>query len=85
VRNLLLFYVGELKIIIVDKSEKAKMILKDVQDGSYSIELLIIMQSPSVEVSELAKLANVEVCKFTEIEAIGNDNPLDSVVSRKFW
>lgn len=69
----------ELKIIVVDKSEKAKLILKDVMDGSFSIELLVVMQGPSVEVSEMAKAANVDICKFSEIETLGNRFPLDSV------
>ena len=49
-------------------------------DGSFTIDLLIVMQGPSVEVSEMAKLASVDICKFSEIEALGNQKPLDSVV-----
>ena len=65
----------------MDKLEKARTVLQDVVNGSYTVKLLIIMQKPTAELLNLAESAKVEVCQFSEVEDLGKEQPQDAVVS----
>ena len=45
--------------------------MKGVKDGKYSIELLIVVKEPTLEMKEKAKIARVELLSFKAVCALG--------------
>jgi len=61
----------ELKIVVVDTNLKVDTLLKGVEDGKYSIKLLIVVKEPTSEMTEKAKIAGVELLSFKAVCALG--------------
>ena len=70
-----------MRIIVVDTRDKAKVLLQDVINGDFELKLIVIMQSPQAELEALAQQANVEIMKFSDVEALGSKNVVAPVVS----
>ena len=70
-----------MRIIVVDTRDKAKRLLQGVIKGDFELKLIVIMQSPQAELEALAQQANVEIMKFSDMEALGSKNIVTPVVS----
>ena len=75
-----LFFVGELKFIIVDNNVKAKTLLEDYKNDHLKIDTIICMETPNDDVKKLAEETNAKIKTFAEIEEIGKNNLKDFVV-----
>nr|CAB3219802.1 long-chain-fatty-acid--CoA ligase 1 [Phallusia mammillata] len=69
----------ELQIIVVDKNPKLAVLLKGVQEGKYSIKLIVAMETIDDDNKKLADECGVKVMTFSEVEENGKANLKDFV------
>jgi len=69
----------ELKIIVVDNEKKATTLLNCVNSGTFKLDLVVIMDEPSIKIRESAKSNEVELMTFKEVVELGKEEILDIV------
>jgi len=77
-------YVGDLKIIAVDNTSKARYLLNGVKAENYQLKLIVVMDTIDEDVKKLAAETKVDIMTFVDVEFLGDKNLKDFVVSGKY-
>jgi len=67
--------------VIVDQVAKAKSLLKGVKEDNFKIHLIVSMDDVTDDAKNAASDVGVKVMTFAEIEAAGEENLREFVVS----
>ena len=70
-----------MKVVVVDKPVKAMTLLTGVKNNDYQLDMIVVMDTITDDVTNAANETSVNVKSFDEILSIGADNLQDFVVS----